>query len=93
MNNCYKSWKDKQYLKNNVIPSNSRPLTNTTYTGKCGIISSNIINSQINNDTNPMSRYIRSRHPSASKTKCKINGSNGEVNYKMEVILKLKQIL
>ena len=75
---CYKTWKDLKYATKNVIPSNSKPLTNSS-------IKNN------NNDIfqDPITRYRGSRHPSSNKTKCGIN-KNGNTNYEYGNYIKAK---
>ena len=85
---CHRTWKDLKFARKNIIPSNSRPLTNNTLTTNCSI------QSNINNDPsfisqNPIIRYRGSRHPSATRTKCGID-KNGNPNYEEGSYVKYK---
>ena len=75
---CYRTWKDLRYARKNIIPSNSRPLKNNTFTSNCSI-QSNILNNISSVNQHPITRYRSSRHPSCSRTKC--NASYLDGNY------------
>ena len=74
---CYRTWKNINNSRKNVIPSNSRPLYNQTLVTKCGIF--NNLSHNINyHSTNILDNFIVSRHPSSSRTKCQIDGDGNQ---------------
>ena len=54
---CYNTWKNLEFNRKSIVPSNSRPLTNGNLT---------------NYNTLYNTVYVKSRKPSASKTACRI---------------------
>ena len=57
---CYNTWKNLEFNRKSIVPSNSRPLTNGNLT---------------NNNTLYNTVYVKSRKPSASKIACKKDGN------------------
>ena len=53
---CYNTWKNLEFNRKSIVPSNSRPLTNGNLT---------------NNNTLYNTVYVKSRNPRASKTACR----------------------
>ena len=78
---CYNSWKNLEFNRKSIVPSNSRPLTNGTFKNQCGIFSSN----NNSNLSNYNTVYVKSRKPSASKIACR---KDGNLNYEKGIYVK-----
>ena len=77
---CYNTWKNLEFNRRSIVPSNSRPLANVTFKNQCGIFSNNNTNL-----TNYNTVYVKSRKPTASKSGCI---KDGKINYENAIYIK-----